>query len=143
MRALSYFVSGLLFGVGLVLSGLISPAKVLAFLDLAGHWDPSLALTLAAAVSVTFLGYKLVLGRAAPIFDHTFHLPQSTSVDIKLIIGAALFGTGWGLVGYCPGPAVAALAYGSAASMIFVCAMLVGMAAARFLAACSLSAVRK
>jgi len=133
MRVLASFTSGILFGLGLAVSGLINPAKVLAFLDIAGNWDPSLAFTMAAAVLVTFIGYRLVLRRQRPLLGGMFHLPTATDIDGRLIGGAALFGIGWGLVGFCPGPALAALSTGSAHVLLFVIAMFAGMALARWL----------
>ena len=133
MSLLVSLLSGALFGTGLVLSGLINPAKVLAFLDVTGAWDPSLAATMAVAVLVTAVGYRLTFAAGRPAFDRTFHLPTQSDIDLRLVTGAALFGIGWGLVGYCPGPAIAALALGTPATFIFVVAMLAGMAAARAL----------
>ena len=131
MQVIATFVSGLLFGLGLVVSGLINPAKVLNFLDITGTWDASLALTMAAAVVTTGLGYRLALAKPAPLFGGSFHVPTATAIDARLITGAALFGIGWGTVGYCPGPAIAALSGGSVSTFVFVAAMLAGMATAR------------
>jgi uncharacterized membrane protein YedE/YeeE len=133
MSLLVSLLSGALFGTGLVLSGLINPAKVLAFLDITGAWDPSLAATMAVAVLVTAVGYRLSFAAGRPALDRAFHLPTQSDIDLRLVSGAALFGIGWGLVGYCPGPAIAALALGTPATFIFVAAMLAGMAAARAL----------
>lgn len=133
MHALASLVSGVLFGLGLVVSGLINPAKVQAFLDVAGDWDPSLIATMGAAVLVTALGYRLVFAMKRPAFDASFVLPSRRDIDVRLIAGAALFGIGWGLVGFCPGPAVSALATGSTEVLTFVVAMLAGMGAGRFL----------
>jgi len=134
MQAIATLAAGMLFGLGLVISDLINPAKVLNFLDVAGIWDPSLAFTMGAAVLTTSVGYKLAF-EGKPIFGGTFHLPTATDIDARLIGGAALFGIGWGLVGYCPGPAIAALSLGSPSTVIFVAAMLAGMAMARALTA--------
>ena len=133
MQVIATFVSGLLFGLGLVVSGLINPAKVLNFLDITGSWDASLALTMGAAVVTTGLGYLFVLAKPAPLLGDNFHLPPATAVDGRLITGAALFGIGWGVVGYCPGPAIAALSAGSVSTFVFVAAMLAGMAVSRAL----------
>ncbi len=133
MQAALTFVAGLLFGIGLIVSGLANPAKVQNFLDVAGAWDPSLALTMAAAVLTTALGYRWVFRRRRPVLEETFHLPTATAIDLKLVVGAALFGVGWGLVGYCPGPAIVALTLGNQETVIFVAAMLGGMIAARAL----------
>jgi uncharacterized membrane protein YedE/YeeE len=134
MQLLATFVSGLLFGLGLVVSGLINPAKVLNFLDIAGRWDPSLALTMAAGVLTTAVGYRLAFAKGTPILVGTFQLPAATRIDLPLISGAALFGIGWGLVGYCPGPAIAALSSGSTSTALFVAAMFAGMTVARCVA---------
>jgi uncharacterized membrane protein YedE/YeeE len=131
MKIIAAFVSSLLFGLGLVVSGLIDPAKVLGFLDVAGNWDPSLALTMAAAIVTTALGYRLAFAKGAPMFERSFQLPAGTTIDARLIAGASLFGIGWGLVGYCPGPAVAGLASANRSTAMFVLAMVVGMAIAR------------
>lgn len=120
--------AGVLFGVGLVVSQMIDPGKVLAFLDVAGRWDPSLALVMAGALGVTLVGYRLALKRPAPLLADGFGLPTRRDIDARLIGGAALFGLGWGLVGFCPGPALASLAYGRLSSVLFVAAMLLGMA---------------
>jgi len=133
MRPLTSLIVGMVFGLGLVVSGLANPAKVLNFLDVAGAWDPSLAFVMAGAVAVTAIGYRLVLTRSGPAFDARFHLPEATAIDGRLLGGAALFGVGWGLSGYCPGPAVTALAFLSPSTVIFVAAMLAGMWLARSL----------
>lgn len=127
-RSLSALAAGVLFGFGLSVSQMVSPEKVLNFLDLAGDWDPSLALVMAGAVLVSFAGYRLVRMRAAPLFDGSFHLPTRKDIDRPLVTGAALFGIGWGLVGFCPGPALTALAVGDVKVIGFVVAMVAGMA---------------
>jgi uncharacterized membrane protein YedE/YeeE len=127
------FLASLVFGLGIIVSGLANPAKVQNFLDVTGAWDPSLALTMGAAVLVTGLGYRSVFKRRRPVFAEVFQLPTATAVDRKLVTGAALFGIGWGLVGYCPGPALVALPLGNLETYIFVAAMLVGMFAGRTL----------
>lgn len=132
------FAIGLMFGLGLLVSGMADPAKVLNFLDIAaissGRWDPSLALVMAGAVTVTFLGFKWILRRSRPLLAEKFHLPTQRELDLRIIAGPAIFGLGWGLAGFCPGPALVALGFGSSASVIFVGAMLAGMAMARSLA---------
>lgn len=125
---------GLLFGAGLVVSGMSDPAKVLNFLDLFGTWDPSLAFVMGGAVLVTFIGYRLVLPRGKPIVGGTFHLPTRSDIDTRILAGPAIFGIGWGLGGFCPGPALTALSLGAAGTLAFVPAMLLGMWAARLLA---------
>lgn len=138
MSILVQFAIGLVFGLGLVVAGMSDPAKVLNFLDLAaiptGGWDPSLAFVMAGAIAVTFIGFKLVLRRKQPIFGDKFFLPTATEIDARIVAGPAIFGVGWGLAGFCPGPAFTALTTGGSAALIFVAAMLVGMAGARWLA---------
>jgi uncharacterized membrane protein YedE/YeeE len=140
------FAVGLIFGFGLLLSGMSDPAKVLNFLDLggiaSGRWDPSLAFVMAGAVAVTFVGFRFVLKRSRPLFAERFHLPTKRELDIRIIAGPAIFGVGWGLAGFCPGPGLTALGFGSRAAFIFVAAMLGSMWLARFLSQLpSLSAV--
>lgn len=120
-------VSGILFGLGLAVSRMIDPAKVLGFLDIAGAWDPSLILVMGGAIIVALPGYRLVLGRSAPGLAERFHLPSSSAIDARLVGGAALFGAGWGLVGFCPGPAIAALSLADVRVLVFVLAMVAGM----------------
>jgi uncharacterized membrane protein YedE/YeeE len=138
MAIIAQFFIGLIFGLGLVLSGMSDPAKVLNFLDLggigSGSWDPSLALVMAGAVAVTFAGYKWVLKRPGPLFGEKFHVPTSRELDVRIVAGPAIFGLGWGLVGFCPGPALTALGFGTRAAVIFVAAMIAGMLLARWLA---------
>lgn len=122
---------GLLFGVGLVVSGMADPAKVLNFLDLFGTWDPSLVFVMGGAVAVAFVGYRLVLGRGEPIVGGRFHLPTRNDIDARVIAGPAIFGVGWGLGGFCPGPALTALGLGAPGTLVFVPAMIVGMWTAR------------
>jgi uncharacterized protein len=125
---------GLLFGIGLVISGMGDPAKVLNFLDLFGTWDPSLAFVMGGAVIVAFFGYRMVLKRPAPIADDRFHLPTRKDIDGRIIVGPAIFGVGWGLGGFCPGPALTALGLGATGTLAFVPAMILGMWAARLMA---------
>jgi uncharacterized membrane protein YedE/YeeE len=125
---------GLLFGTGLVVSGMADPAKVLNFLDLFGTWDPSLAFVMGGAVVVAFVGYRLVLARDQPLAGGGFQLPTRRDIDAPLIAGPAIFGVGWGLGGFCPGPALAALGLGATGTLAFVPAMILGMWAARLLA---------
>jgi uncharacterized protein len=131
---------GLLFGVGLVVSGMADPAKVLNFLDLFGTWDPSLAFVMGGAVIVAFFGYRLVLKRPAPVAAERFHLPTRNDIDAKIVAGPAIFGLGWGLGGFCPGPALTALGLGATGTLAFVPAMILGMWAARLLAQGGMSA---
>jgi uncharacterized membrane protein YedE/YeeE len=121
------FASGALFGAGLTVSHMVNPAKVAAFLDFAGRWDPSLALVMGGALAVTAAAYRWTLRRSAPLCAPAFRLPAATRIDARLIVGSALFGVGWGLGGFCPGPAIASLGYGATSSLLFVAAMLLGM----------------
>jgi len=135
MLALASLVCGFVFGVGLLVSGMVQPAKVLSFLDVlgipGGAWDPSLAVVMAAALVVATIGYALARSRR-PTFDTQAYWPTQTAIDRPLIVGSAMFGVGWGLVGLCPGPAIENLATLSAPVLIFVVAMAVGMAAHDF-----------
>jgi len=130
---------GLLFGLGLVVSGMANPAKVLNFLDLFGTWDPSLAFVMGGAVIVAFFGYRVVLRRSAPVVGDTFHLPTRSDFDRRLVVGASIFGFGWGISGFCPGPAITALSLGEIGTLVFVPAMIVGMWIARLMSDGSLS----
>jgi len=138
MAIVFQFAIGLIFGLGLLISGMSDPAKVLNFLDLAGirwgTWDPSLAFVMAGAIAVTFVGFNRVLRQPRPLFGEKFHLPTKQDLDIRIISGPAIFGLGWGLAGFCPGPAFTALGFGSPAAVIFVAAMMAGMLLARWLA---------
>ncbi|MGY8710203.1 YeeE/YedE thiosulfate transporter family protein [Bradyrhizobium sp. 18BD] len=138
MAILVQFAIGLVFGLGLIISGMSNPAKVLNFLDVggiaAGTWDASLAFVMAGAVAVTFIGFKRVLKLARPFFAERFYVPTRTDIDPKIIVGPAIFGIGWGLAGFCPGPALTALGFGSISAFIFVAAMCAGMVLARFIA---------
>ena len=127
MRILVALFAGVLFGLGLAISGMMNPAKVIGFLDVAGAWDPTLAFVMGGALLVTIPAFRLVLQRQRPILDGGFDLPQRNAVDARLLGGAALFGVGWGLSGFCPGPAVAALVTGLTPVFVFVAAMLAGM----------------
>src|SRR6478672_3613059 len=127
MMTMAAFVCGLIFGTGLLISGMAQPAKVLDFLDLFGTWDPSLALVMAAALAVSSAGFAIAKPRR-PLLAPQNHWPTRTGVDPPLVIGAALFGAGWGLVGLCPGPALVDLATLSPQVMVFVLAMGLGMA---------------
>lgn len=118
---------GLLFGAGLALSGMVNPARVLGFLDIAGTWDPTLAFVLAAALLPSALAYVLVRRMKRPVMAAEFCIPQNRAIDRRLLAGAALFGVGWGLVGLCPGPAIAGLVYGRWEIWLFVAAMVAGM----------------
>jgi len=125
-------ISGLVFGLGLAISGMVNPAKITGFLDVAGDWDPSLAFVLASATGVTVLTFRYILKRERPILDKGFHLPTRTDVDSPLIVGAGLFGIGWGIVGFCPGPVYTTLLMGRWETWVFFAAMIAGMASFRF-----------
>ena len=131
MPLFAALAAGLIFGLGLIVSGMANPAKVLNFLDVFGTWDPSLAFVMAGAIAVTLPGYKLLRGRDAPLFADKFGWPTRSDIDSRLILGAGLFGIGWGLIGFCPGPALTSLTIGNASTFIFVPAMLAGMWLAR------------
>jgi uncharacterized membrane protein YedE/YeeE len=122
------FAAGLLFGAGLLVSGMANPAKVLGFLDVLGAWDPSLAFVMAGAVAVGLVGFGLASRKTKSALGLPMNLPARGSIDRRLLAGAAIFGVGWGLVGFCPGPALVALATGSPKAILFVVSMLVGMA---------------
>ncbi len=133
LRSAAALLSGVLFGLGLAVSQMINPAKVLAFLDIAaawrpvaGGWDPSLAFVMAGALAVSVIGFRVVLQQSKPVFADSFELPRTSAIDTRLITGAMIFGVGWGLVGFCPGPALASLAFGLPQSLVFVGSMLVG-----------------
>ncbi len=132
MRLVSAYIIGVVFGLGIAISGMANPAKVLNFFDLAGTWDPSLILVMGGALITTFIGYRLVLPRPGPVFGERFQLPTSTVLDAPLIGGAALFGVGWGISGFCPGGAIPALGTGSTPVFLFVAALIAGMLATRF-----------
>lgn len=124
----SAFIAGLLFGLGLLVSGMANPAKVLGFLDLAGHWDPSLALVMAGAILVGLVAFRLAGQRQRSLLAEPMRLPTSRDIDRRLVLGGIGFGVGWGLAGFCPGPALVALGAGEMKAVVFVAAMLAGMA---------------
>lgn len=128
MRFLIALLCGLLFGAGLALSDMTNPSRVLAFLDLTGAWDPSALFVFAGALPVSGLAYWLSRQRTAPVFDTTYHLPSATTIDRKLVAGAVIFGLGWGIAGFCPGPAITAVISGKSGVFVFLAAMLAGMA---------------
>jgi uncharacterized membrane protein YedE/YeeE len=129
---LAALAAGLVFGWGLALAQMIDPRKVLGFLDLAGAWDASLLFVLGGAVALTAIGFRFVLRRDAPWFESQFRLPGASAIDSPLILGSAVFGIGWGLAGYCPGPAIASLAIGNVEALWFVPAMVAGAGLARW-----------
>ncbi|MCY1507770.1 hypothetical protein D9M68_420570 [compost metagenome] len=128
MNALFAFVSGLVFGLGLIISGMANPAKVLGFLDLAGAWDPSLAFVMGGAVLATAAGFAVLRRRRASLSGEPLRWPTATRIDARLALGSLVFGAGWGLAGFCPGPALVAASAGVSEALVFVAAMLAGMA---------------
>jgi len=126
-------LTGLVFGIGIALSGMMNPAKVLNFFDVAGQWDASLAFVMGGALIVTALGYRLVWRRSKPVFDDQFQIPGSTRIDRKLLGGSALFGIGWGIAGFCPGAALPALGTGRWEVVLLVVAVIVGLVLRRVL----------
>ncbi|MFG6429036.1 DUF6691 family protein [Roseateles sp. LYH14W] len=127
MPILTSLLAGLVFGLGLILSGMADPAKVLGFLDLAGPWDPSLALVMVGAIAVGLIAFALVKRRDTTLLGLAFKLPTASHIDGRLVGGSLMFGAGWGLAGFCPGPALVALGMGEIKAVVFVAAMLAGM----------------
>ena len=128
MHRITEFFVGLLFGLGLLLSGMTDPAKVLGFLDLFGTWDPSLAFVMGGAIAVGFFAYLLAKKRTTAFLGGAMHLPTSTAIDKRLVLGGLTFGVGWGLAGFCPGPGLVSMASGEIKGLVFVGAMVAGMA---------------
>lgn len=124
----SAFIVGLIFGVGLILAGMTDPSKVIGFLDIAGNWDPSLAFVMGGAILVGLIAFRFARKRTANFFGGSIHLPTRRDIDLRLVGGSLVFGIGWGMAGFCPGPAVTALGTGNTKAMIFVVAMVAGMA---------------
>ncbi|MAZ85066.1 MAG: permease [Hoeflea sp.] len=133
MRLIAAYIIGLVFGTGIALSGMANPAKVLNFFDIAGSWDPSLIFVMGGALVTTFIGYRLVFGRPAPILAEAFQVPVSRTVDARLLGGSAVFGIGWGIAGFCPGGALPALGTGRWEVFAFTAAVIAGILLARFL----------
>ena len=127
MFALSALLSGLVFGLGLIVSGMANPAKVLGFLDLTGEWDPSLALVMGGAIAVGFFAFLIAKNRTRSFIGAEMKLPTASAIDNRLLAGSALFGAGWGIAGFCPGPGLVALGMGEPKAIVFVAAMLAGM----------------
>jgi uncharacterized membrane protein YedE/YeeE len=127
MQVLMAFIVGLVFGIGLIVSGMTNPAKVQGFLDLAGRWDPSLACVMGGAIAVGLIAFRLAARRERSLLGAAMRLPTAGQVDRRLVLGGLAFGAGWGLAGYCPGPALASVALGGKA-LVFVAAMVAGMA---------------
>ncbi|MCC7460098.1 MAG: YeeE/YedE family protein [Proteobacteria bacterium] len=126
-RKASIFLSGLLFSMGLFISGMTNPEKVLSFLDITGNWDPTLAFVMVGAIVPTFILYRVVFRRSSPVFGSSFDLPTKRELDHRLILGAIVFGIGWGMSGVCPGPGIANVFAGNWGFLLFVGAMLLGM----------------
>lgn len=126
-QILAAAATGLLFGIGLVLSQMVNPAKVIGFLDIAGEWDPALGFVMGSALITATIGFRFVLKQPAPSFAAAFQIPTRTDIDLRLVSGSALFGIGWGLSGYCPGPAIAGAGLALTPTLIFLVAMLGGM----------------
>jgi len=121
------FFAGALFGIGLSVSQMVNPNKVLAFLDVAGNWDPSLAFVMIGALGVTLISFRIILKRPTPLWDKRFRLPERTTIDTPLIAGSMLFGIGWGISGYCPGPALASLGFVWIEPVVMVASIIAGM----------------
>jgi uncharacterized membrane protein YedE/YeeE len=134
MKLFYAITTGLIFGVGIAVSGMMDPAKVLNFFDVAGTWDPGLAFVMGGALSVTFVGYRLVWLRDAPLFDRRFQVPTADAIDLKLIGGSALFGIGWGIAGFCPGAAIPALGTGRWEVALFLVCVAIGFYIRRLVA---------
>ncbi|MBB97972.1 MAG: permease [Rhodobacteraceae bacterium] len=132
-RIISAFAIGLVFGIGILVSGMANPAKVLNFFDIAGTWDPSLAFVMGGALIVTAIGFRLVLSRSHPLLAGGFSLPTKRDIDVRLLGGAAIFGVGWGIAGFCPGGVVPALGLGRPEPAIFVAALVAGMLIVRLI----------
>ncbi len=131
MSLLLSLITGALFGLGLAIAGMLNPTKVVAFLDITGNWDPSLAFVMSAGLVVNLIGWQIAKRRTQPIFESHFHLPQTSQIDRRLLIGSALFGIGWGLAGLCPGPAITSLAFMDSDAAIFFIAMAAGLLMSR------------
>lgn len=129
---LTSFVSGIVFAVGLGIGGMTQPAKVIGFLDFAGNWDPSLAFVMIGAIAVHSILYRVIRNRPSPLFSQAFSLPTRADIDLRLVGGATIFGLGWGIAGFCPGPALTSLASGNLSPVIFTVAMIAGMVLYKF-----------
>ena len=132
MLAFTSLLAGLVFGLGLIVSGMADPAKVLGFLDITGHWDPSLAFVMGGAIAVGMVAFALAGRRTSSLLGAPMHLPSKRTIDRRLLLGSALFGLGWGIAGLCPGPALVSLGMGQLKGLVFVVAMLAGMGVFEF-----------
>jgi uncharacterized membrane protein YedE/YeeE len=135
MRNVLTLLIGMIFGTGIAISGMINPAKVLNFFDVAGAWDPSLAFVMGGAVVVAFLGYRIVLRRAQPVYELAFKIPSNMAIDARLLFGAGVFGIGWGIAGFCPGGALPALGTANVNVIVFVATLVAGMFVTRIVTA--------
>ncbi|MBV8633627.1 MAG: YeeE/YedE family protein [Burkholderiaceae bacterium] len=135
MKLFTALISGLLFGTGLIISGMSNPAKIMAFLDLSGNWDPSLVFVMAGAIAVAAPAFAWAKRRRQTLLNTPLNLPENTAIDKRLVVGSLLFGAGWGLAGFCPGPALVAASSGIPGALLFAAAMLSGMALFTFLPA--------
>ena len=128
LDTLSSFIVGLIFGIGLILAGMTNPAKVIGFLDIAGNWDPSLAFVMGGAILVAIVAFRFAKKRTTNFLGGAMRMPTSDMIDKRLVIGSLLFGAGWGIAGFCPGPAITSIGTGNSKAVIFVIAMIAGMA---------------
>jgi uncharacterized protein len=135
MNRASPFLAGLVFGIGLCLSGMTDPRKVLGFLDLGGAWDPSLAFVMGGAVAVAFVAFRIAARRRKSLSGEPFHLPTAKTIDARLVGGSVIFGVGWGLVGLCPGPAITDIGFLDLRAALFVASMILGVGLYRLVAA--------
>ncbi len=131
MQAVVALIAGIIFGIGILISGMASPAKVLNFFDFTGAWDPSLMFVMGGALLTTLLGYRLIFKRGRPLLSNHFHLPDRSDLDLRLIVGAAIFGIGWGITGFCPGGALPAVGTGRGDVLLFVAGIIGGLVATR------------
>lgn len=131
-RNLAAFATGALFAVGLAVSGMTKPSKVVGFLDVTGAWDASLAFVMIGAIAVHFVAFRRITKRSSPLFDTKFHVPTRRDIDVRLVLGAALFGVGWGLGGFCPGPGLVSMGAGSRDALVFVAGMTLGILLEQF-----------
>lgn len=127
MKLFTAFISGLIFGIGLIVSGMSDPSRVIGFLDLAGSWNPSLAFVMGGAIPVTFIAFRWLESRGKTVLNEELHLPGKSHINTELILGSLLFGAGWAISGFCPGPAIVAVGAGYTKAIVFTIAMLIGM----------------
>jgi len=135
MRTVTTYAIGVLFGLGIMISGMANPAKVINFFDVFGTWDPSLIFVMGGALVTTFVGYRITLARSSPVFEARFKLPMSTNIDARLILGSAIFGVGWGIAGFCPGGALPAIGTGRIEVLIFMAGLVASLIVTRIILA--------